>query len=389
MKVWMTCEHLVEVTVPNVTILEIRRNLKALGAEVLLFCPSTDKGKGFAEEEAIYFVPTVHNRWLRGLLYQFSLMPCMLLLSLRSRPDWIYTRPHLTMITPALVAGLLRKPHILHPSGDLIDQMKRANASPLLRFLYLLVEKANCKLSKRVVVETQQIKQIYERRHHLSPQKVVAIPNGANTELFVPKPIHEAQQAIGIDPSALWVGFIGNLLEEEGIQYLIEAAPLVRSQVPDARFLIVGDGPYKSELLDLAKRSSAHDSFVFVGRVPYEDVPTYIASMDVCVVPRNKSQHEATGISSLKLREYMACGKPVVGSDILGVGDVLREAEAGIAVTPEITPEFAEVILGLLRDDTLREEMGRKGRAFVQDNLSWHATTRKIVEAWGGHVGKK
>ena len=134
--------------------------------------------------------------------------------------------------------------------------------------------------------------------------------------------------------------------------------------------------------METAQRSAASDRFTFTGQVPYESVPLYIASMDVGVVPRNKAKYQKMGISSLKLREYFACGRPVVGSDISGVGDVLRDANAGIAVTPENIPESARAIISLLRDKALREEMGRNAREFALENLSWKNTTRQIIEAY-------
>ena len=389
MKIWMACETLVEGCAPNVTVLEIRNSLKKQSNEVLLFCPITQRQHASPGDSDIYFVPTVNIRWLREVTYQFFLALSMLFLCLKSRPNWIYTRPEITMVSPALVAKVFRIPHFLHPSGDPLDQLREQNAGCFLISLYAVIERVNCKLSQRVIVETHNNKVNYERRHHLPAERVLAIPNGANTELFKPRDIEQARSDIGIESDCLCVGVVGNLSVQEGVEHLMGAATIILREIPNARFLIVGDGPVKEELMEIAQKSAAPDRFTFVGRVAYEAVPVYIAAMDVSVVPRNRARYQRTGISSLKLREYFACERPAVGSDIVGVGDVLREANAGIAVSPENTAEFAQAIVRLLRDKALREEMGKNGRRFVLENLSWDASTRRLVEAYESAAARR
>ena len=389
MKIWMACETLIEGCAPNVTVLEINSSLKRQNNEVLLFCPTTQRQYASNVDSDIYFVPTLNIRWLREVTFQFFLILSMLFQGLKSRPHWIYTRPVITMVSPAIVANIFRIPHILHLSGDPLDQLREQNAGCFLISLYKIVERVNCKLSRRVIVETYNNKINYEQRHRLPSDKVLAIPNGANTELFEPREAEEARGQIGIDSDCLCIGVVGNLSPHEGVEYLLEAAAIIIREIPEARFLIVGDGEMKDQLVELARKSAAPDRFTFAGRVPYETVPLYIASMDVCVVPRNKARYERMGISSLKLREYFACGRPVVGSDISGVGDVLREANAGIAVTPENIPEFAQAIMSLLRDKALREEMGKNGRSFISEHMSWENTARKIIEAYENVMRKE
>ncbi len=381
MKIWMVCETLTEGCAPNVTVLELRNSLKKQGHEVLLLCPTTERKHARPEDPGIHFVPTVKVWGLKYILYQLFLISHMFFLCLKKRPDWIYSRPALAMLSPALVGRLTRIPHLLHLSGDLLEQLKGQNSSALLIGLYAMMERANCRLSRAVIVETPENKTNYQRRHHLSAAKVFAIANGVNTDLFRPMDVEKARREIGMETDSLCVGFVGNLSyrEQETVPYLLEAAAIIAERVPKSWFLIVGDGLLKQHLMEMAKRSAASERIVFVGRVPYESVPVYIASMDVCVVPMNKSRFEKTGISSLKVREYLSCGRPVVGSDITGVGDVLRQANAGIALSPENTSELAQAIIGLLQDEDLRKQMGKNGREFAVQHLSWDTTAREIL----------
>jgi glycosyltransferase involved in cell wall biosynthesis len=382
MRIWMVCETLAEGCAPNVTVLEIRNSLRKQGHEVLLFCPAIERKQVRPGESGVYFVPTVLPPYLNHVFYQLSLPVVMGLSRLREKPDWIYTRPHFATIAPAVVGWLLRIPHILHLSGDPVDQLMSAKQFSLLRVPYTMLEKVNCKLSRGVVVETPNMKDIYEKRHGLRPEKVFAIANGVNTELFRPMDKEEARREMGIERDVPIVGYQGNIREHEGIDHLVEAAASVLQQVPMTRFLIVGDGPAKEHLMEIARSTGVLERFSFVGRVQYESVPAYIACMDVCVVPRNRDRFQKTGISSLKVREYLACGRSVVGTDITGIGDLLREADAGIALSPENPGELAEAVIKLLQDKSLREKMGSRGREFAVQHLSWDATARAIVGAY-------
>jgi glycosyltransferase involved in cell wall biosynthesis len=383
----MVCETLAEGCAPNVTVLEIRKSLRKQGHEVVLFCPGGEEEQIHRGDTGMRFVPTVGPRLLKHLAYQLSLPVSMGLLRLKERPDWIYTRPHFATVAPSVSGWLMRVPHIVHLSGDPVDQLRGDKRFSFLQGPYSVLEKVDCKLSRAVVVETPNIKEIYQKRHGLRPEKVFAVANGVNTDLFKPMNASEAREKMGVERDVPVVGYQGNIREHEGIEYLVEASPSVLQQVPASRFLIVGDGPARAQLIELARSRGVSGNFTFTGQVPYEDVPTYIACMDVCVVPRNRTRFQKTGISSLKVREYLACGRPVVGADIRGIGDILRDANAGIALSPENTPELAEAIVALLQDVPLRKRMGTNGRRFAAENLSWDATAREIVRAYHITVG--
>lgn len=386
MKIWMVCESLIEGKVPNITVLEIRHNLLKLKHEVLLFCPGTEKKYADPGDKGIYFVPTVPLRGPRELLYQLLLPVAMLLCFLRARPDWIYVRPVITMISPAIVARILRIPCIIHFSGDMVEILRSVRSNIALRTLYVLLEWVNVKLSTKVVVETEKIASLRQKRHKLPQEKVVVIPNGANIDLFKPMEKLQARKAIGIDENCFYVGFAGNLARFQGLPYLVQAAPSVLRELPATRFLVVGDGEMRNEIAGMIHEMGLGDSFVLTGLVPYEKVPLYIAASDVCVAPRIRDMCEKTGISLLKLGEYMACGRPVVASDIEGVGPVLREAEAGIPVPLENPHELAAAITALLKDRDRRERMGENARRYAAERLSWEGVARRIIEVYENAV---
>ena len=117
----------------------------------------------------------------------------------------------------------------------------------------------------------------------------------------------------------------------------------------------------------------------FVGAVPHDEVPDYVAAADVCVAAF-ASNPVTQCKSPLKLAEYLASGKAVVASD---VGEVRRMVgEAGVMVRPGDAQEMAEEIVRLLRDPEERQRLGRLARERVMAGLTWMHTARRLVEAY-------
>ena len=182
--------------------------------------------------------------------------------------------------------------------------------------------------------------------------------------------INELRNHHGISENDYIVAFIGNFAPHHGIEYLIKSAPLVLNVLPNTKFLIVGDGAIKKELINLSERIGVSDKIIFTGKVSYEIVPLYINMANVCLAPFIRVRNERMGLSPLKIYEYLACGKPVVASDIKGIGDLLRNSNAGIGVKPEDPVELANAIIKLLKNEKLRGKMGKNGRKIVINNYN-------------------
>ena len=217
----------------------------------------------------------------------------------------------------------------------------------------------------------------------LNNDKITVIPNGANIDLFKPVndvlTIKELQTQYNISENDNGIIFVGNLMRWHGVRYLIKSAPIVIKAFPNTKFLIVGDGRIKKELISMTEKMDVSANFIFTGTVPYEHVPLYITISDVCVAPFIHARNERLGLSPVKIYEYLACGKPVVASSIRGIGDLLKSSNSGIVVTPEDPNELANAIIKLLKDERLREQMGKNGRELVVNNYSWKNAAKKTI----------
>ena len=308
--------------------------------------------------------------------------------------DIIYTRNILRGVIGILIKKVWKLELVLEVNGISLDEWrlveeqsiteKKGHRNAQIKFLgYLeifVIRKADA-----VIVVTQGIED-YLINHGVDKNKVWVIENGANTELF--KPIRDnnilkgLKNRLHITDDENVVVFVGNLAPWQGVEYLLRAVPLIVEENPKTKFLIVGDGIMKEKLESLTKELNIRCDVIFTGTVPYESVPEYMNLSDVCVAPFIRTRNESMGLSPLKIYEYLACGTPVVASDIKGVGDLLESSNSGIPVIPDAPDELAEAIIKLLKDKQLREEMGKNGREMVINNYSWENTAKKTIEVF-------
>lgn len=231
-------------------------------------------------------------------------------------------------------------------------------------------------ISSKIISVTPNIKNKLRETHNIPEDKIVVIENGANTDLFKPINMKKAKKTLNLEERNRYIIFVGNLAPWQGVEYLVKAAPSILNEIPDIKFLIVGDGSMKEELLKIIHDLNLQDYFIFTGMVPYEKVPLYVNSGELCVAYKIPIR---SGYSALKFYEYMACGKPIVGSKVTGF-EILEQQNAGVLVEPQSPEKLAEEIIKLLKDEKLREQMGINGRKFLIENNSWDTVTGKILK---------
>jgi len=175
---------------------------------------------------------------------------------------------------------------------------------------------------------------------------------------------------------------IGALVDHKGQRHLVDAAALVVREVPDARFVILGEGPLR-QALEHQVRHLRLDKHVFLPGFRV-DVLGWLKGADVFVMP---SEMEGLGTSIL---DAMAAGVPVVGSATGGIPEVVDDGTTGRLVPPGDAPALAEALVRLLRDAALRERLGQAGWARVRERFTVERMiegTRRVYRqlAAGGH----
>jgi glycosyltransferase involved in cell wall biosynthesis len=222
------------------------------------------------------------------------------------------------------------------------------------------------KEAEALIFDSRKTLRLYEGLYlDLLKGKVLeVIPPGVETETF--------KYAPPVKKDRFEIMTAGYLLRRKGIQYLIEAMPLILREFKDVRLRIVGDGPFKGELVRLVKRLSLDDKVRFEGFVPRSELAKYYANCDVYVQPSLSETFPST------IREAMSVGRPVIATEVGFVEEHVIDGVDGFLVPRGDVEEMANKVLLLLSDEDLRLRMGAKAREYAEKNFDWD----KIVTMW-------
>ncbi len=205
---------------------------------------------------------------------------------------------------------------------------------------------------------------------------------GADTQMFRPDlPVEDLLERHGLAGRPVVV-CVSRLVARKGQDVLIRAMPEIGRRVPDAALLIVGGGPYRQTLEDMAAELAPGDSVVFTGQVSEEDLPRYYRAGNVFAMPcRSRlGGFEVEGWGNVFI-EAAACGRPVVVGDSGGAREALVDGETGLLVNGADVPEVADAVACLLGDPARSEAMGRAGRERVEASYTWPRAAGELA-AW-------
>ncbi len=363
-------------------ILEVFKNLEKL-CNAHLFTP---RPKNCIQElktvNNVTFVPCaigkVDRRFSLFFVYQMLLFFNLIHYCKKESPDVIYSRFSPYFFVNIIIAKIFQIPIITEVNSQPIGDLKKSSTShtsAIITTIARYVSIFNYKHSKKII--TVMPGQKKEIRKQLGFKNIELIQNGANTDLFTPIDQEKARRELKLKQTDRYICFVGKLIFHQGLEFLIQAAPFIHTIYPNTKYIIVGDGLIKNELIHLTEKLGVSDKFIFTGIIPYKKVPDYINASDVCVLPLIRERNMKIGSSALKIYEYLACEKPIVASKIPGL-DFIEKQNFGILVEPENPDELAKAIIQLLKDKKLRNKMGKNGRIFVIKNNSWKMVAEKV-----------
>jgi len=199
------------------------------------------------------------------------------------------------------------------------------------------------------------------------PAKFKEIPYGVDTDKFSPA-IKKDSQIKNI----LFVGALDKAHYFKGVNILLKA--ISRFQISDFRFQIVGDGDLKTSYEKLAEKLDIKDRVEFLGKISDEELPRIYQQADLLVLP-SINKNEAFG---LVLLEAMACGVPVIASDLPGVRTVFEDGRQGLLCKPGDVSDLKNKIEEILADEEKRKIMGKEARILALEKYSWEEIGRKL-----------
>jgi glycosyltransferase involved in cell wall biosynthesis len=230
------------------------------------------------------------------------------------------------------------------------------------------------RVSKYIGVSNFVIKRI-RVTHHVSGDKVVMVYNGVNLERFRPRDVFSTRREVGLPQNRPILCSVANLIPEKGIQVLLRTvAQLVHEKErTDILLVIVGEGHYRHELEHMTAELDIMDNVLFTGR--RSDVHLIVSASDIVVVP--SVWEEAFG---LIIAEAMACGRPVVASDIGGIPELVANGITGLTVRSGDTEELMTALYQLLESPDKRREMGEAAERKATEKYDLTKQVKKLTE---------
>jgi glycosyltransferase involved in cell wall biosynthesis len=208
--------------------------------------------------------------------------------------------------------------------------------------------------------------------------KLRRIYNGVDTQKFCkirdPRRIQERKRRLGLKSDDVVIGAVGRLIPVKGHRYLISALGSIRERVPSARVVIAGDGPLRQELARLAEREGVAGSVIFAGDAG--DTPLLYNCFDLLVYP------SVIGAFGLVLLEAMACGLPVIASELNGTTELLTHDQTGVLVPPGDSRAIAGAVLSLLLDRERRERLAAAGHEHAVAHFSARTFARQYLDLY-------
>lgn len=295
----------------------------------------------------------------------------------RYKVDLIHTNSSV-VIDGALAARTSGIPHVWHARELLIPET-------VFNFFFgprvaLSVIK---RLSDQIIAMSFGVKQTFCQQSDCS--KVAVVYDGLELGTF--QPVHtkaSIRSQFDISDNALLVGEVGRVSAIKGYEDLVRAAATVKKAIPNVTFIGVGGRPksgtaYEQKILKLISSYNLQDSFKFTGY--RTDVSDIMSALDLLVLP---SHSEAFG---RVLVEAMAAGKPVIGTTVGGIPEIIEDGITGLLVPPASPDDLAQAIIKILQDPDLAHRMGAAGRERAKACFSperYAAEVQKIYEKFVG-----
>jgi glycosyltransferase involved in cell wall biosynthesis len=202
-----------------------------------------------------------------------------------------------------------------------------------------------------------------------TPVKV--IPNGFNCDLFYPRKINDCRKTLNFPPDKMIILTVGSLVEVKGHKYLIETMKEVAKQRKDVLCIIVGGGKLKGKLERQIRKAGLEDHVKLVGGRPHDEIPIWMNACDLFVLPSLSEGNPTV------MFECLGCGKPVIGTKVGGVPEIITSEDYGFLVEPANPKALAEKILIALDKEWDYEKILRYAERFT-----WERIAKEVLKVY-------
>ena len=292
-------------------------------------------------------------------------------------PDFIYERASIYATAGISLAQVLRQPIIVELNAPLAIEQSAYRATGLGE-LAAQAERWMLSRADAVVTVSRALKE-YVVSLGIDPEHVYSMPNCVDSSFFKPKPrSSEVRERWGLRDE-LVLGFVGGLRPWHGVEVLPGLLDRLQKQHNNLHLVIIGNGPLQGKLQRELRDRELMQKAVFTGSMSHEQVAEMIPEFDVALAPYPQLDHSFY-FSPLKIFEYMACGVPLVASEMGQIGEVVRNGETGLLYPPGDFDALTTACDRLLRDATLRRQIGRAASREIHNNYTWNRNATRVLE---------
>lgn len=322
---------------------------------------------------------------LRNLFYNLQLYEKALAHLQRQPVDFIYERYALFSFAGIRLARALGVPHLLEVNAPLAYEQEKTRGLEMKELAREAERRIFCE-TDRVIVVSRQLQE-FAASCGVPNSHICVLPNAVDPQHFA---VDDHGRAVRVKyqlEGKRVIGFVGSLKPWHGTETLFEAFRDLYAKAPNTHLLIVGDGPKREALEQYVQSHDLNGAVTFSGNVAYDDVPQYIAAMDITVAPY--IPHENFYYSPIKIFEYMVMGKPVVAGRIGQVEEIVAHGETGVLFDPGNIEQLAAALAKLAGDLPLCHRLGEKARTWVQKERTWENNARQVVAMAGELIEKR
>lgn len=383
----------------NVYVREITRHLGQRGVHVDVYTRSQDEHVPHVLHDLGYGCRVVH---------------------IPAGPEHPLPKPQLASYLPEFAAGILQfaaakgiRYDLIHSnywmSGVAAETLKTAWSVPLVHMFHTLGlmknriaqspaeiegdyridgERQVLQAADRIISPTLAERTQLHFLYRAEDAKISIVPPGVDTSRFYPIPTDEARESIGLPRDERILLFVGRIEPLKGLETLLRAIALLREsgvqcQVPHLLMVIGGDPGATGENLNtemarlqaLCKQLGLDDLVLFLGKRGQDTLPDYYSAADVLIMP---SHYESFGMVAL---EAMACGTPVVASQVGGLAFLVQDGETGFVVPDGDPRALCDRLTLLLTDPPLRLRLGRQAAAYARQ-YSWDSVVDRLLAVY-------
>jgi glycosyltransferase involved in cell wall biosynthesis len=245
------------------------------------------------------------------------------------------------------------------------------------------IEKKMFDAADGIVVVSDFLKKHISEDMGVDAGKIHVIPNAVDPKKFNPEVNGEVtRKQLGLSDEIV-LGFVGSFVSWSNLDSMLRVFAEVSRSHRRAHMLLVGDGLMRETMEKTVRDEGLTGNVTFTGNVKHEDVPRYVAAMDVCIIPRSNEYR-----SPVKLYEYMAMAKPVIAPRLEPIERVMKHNENGILFEQDDEESLKQAMMGLMEADGERAKLASAALESVAGKYTWKANAERVVGIYHAALAK-